>query len=83
MELHEKNKGKKKGLKAVKQFSHVYNSYKPDEGIIIEFLDNNGYHRVLLGRGTARKLAKTLEDAEFDWHFHEEMSPMCNSTEES
>ena len=83
MSLNEKHISAFERLKPVKKFSFNYNSLKPDKGIIVEFENVDSRHRVLLDRVTANRLAKALEDAEFNWRFSTEMNSANMSEEES
>lgn len=60
-------------LKPVTSFAHVECDYRPDQGIIIEFENNDARHRVLLTRDMARRLEQVLSNVEFSWRFHEQL----------
>ena len=60
-----------KRLKPIDKYASIYNGYKPNDGIIIEFENPDSRLKVLLTREMANNLAMRLNEAEFSWHFHE------------
>lgn len=62
-----------KRLKPINKYTSVYNEYKPNDGIIIEFENPDSRLKVLLTREMAYDLAMRLSDVEFSWRFHENL----------
>ena len=60
-----------KRLKPIDKYTSIYNGYKPNDGIIIEFENPDSRLKVLLTREMANDLAMRLNEAEFSWLFHE------------
>ena len=71
MNLNREGKEKTGCLEPVSSFTYIQCDYKPEDGLIIEFKDNDGYKKVLLSRNMARQLASVLDNVEFSWRAHE------------
>lgn len=62
-----------KRLKPIDKYTSIYNRYKPNDGIIIEFENSDSRIKVLLTREIANDLAMRLNEAEFSWYFYENL----------